>query len=224
MLGESQCITIADKDTVKSPAKTMHEKSYGKICNKYLKSICPYGISGKGCNLYHPKMCRPFTKFGPKGKRGCNKGDSCSYFHPKLCFNSLKPVTQRVCTNQTCGFFHLPKTRRFPIPDNRLPFRERQTAPFRERQPYVSSKRPVVTPLPRDDHFLAELITKIVKENIHAELMSFPNLATSEKVPPFLPGMRHFSQPPNPASQNPQAPVNQSYFQPQQQPIPQWAA
>ena len=47
----------------------MQEKSYGSICDQYMKRSCPLGTSGKGCAFYHPKMCKANVKFGPEGWR-----------------------------------------------------------------------------------------------------------------------------------------------------------
>ena len=154
---------------------------------------------GKGCDFYHPKLCRPFIKFGPHGKRGCKKGSSCSYFHPKLCYKSLKPISQRICTNQSCGFFHLPRTKRHII----QPSRERHVTKRQRdidlsgtgRQPANNSSFP---PTMESDPFLGNMIRNLVKESIEIELASIRNLAPSHlraQPPPFLPGLSHFSEP-----------------------------
>ena len=66
---DSQCTISETVVTPAEPAKTMSETSYGTKCEKFLNNICPHGISGKGCDDYHPKMCKPFIRFGPGGKK-----------------------------------------------------------------------------------------------------------------------------------------------------------
>ena len=187
------------------PPKTMQEKSYGEICPNYMKSVCPFGISGKGCDSYHPKLCKQYVKYGPRGKRGCSKGDSCQFFHPKLCYKSLKPISQRICTNESCGFFHLPKTKRYALNRSAQHYSNApQDIPSfsRSKHPLNLQSRPDVT-LPasnnRDNFLLRDNIQKLIRDTIQMEMASLQKvLSTYQMVPqapPFLPGMGHFSQP-----------------------------
>ena len=218
------------------PKKTMQERSYGQICDQYMKSTCAFGISGKGCQFYHPKMCRRYVKFGPHGKRGCNKGSSCHYFHPKLCNKSLKPVSQRVCTDLTCPFFHLPKTKRYVSSQEKrvMPHSHRWQASSDDNLSSTSPQPNSETVFDRSawqknsfsnqtDPFLGNLIRDIVKESLQMELASFQNLAPRmaqcpPQGPPFLPGVSHFSQPFSqvPLAMDPQQsqrPLTQNYSQ-----------
>ena len=193
-IGDSKCTKLPST----SPKKTMQEKAFGPICEKYAQNTCDHGISGKGCDHYHPKMCCHYIRFGPHGKRGCNK-TNCDYFHPKLCKHSLKPVPQRVFTNHSCSYFHLPRTRR-----NAQDQRQRQLyGPRRQTRNQQSFERPGNNadyrsglPGPQDP-FLGSLIRDLIKESIQAELGTLQSLTalSQQKAPPFLPGMNHFSQP-----------------------------
>ena len=176
----------------------MLEKSYGAICDHYTKDTCAFGISGKGCESYHPKMCRRFVKFGSHGKRGCSKGTSCLYFHPKLCNKSLKPISQRVCTNQSCRYFHLPRTKRHQSYEKRGQTSTSFRQPNSRYTDRISRKENPHNV--EQDPFLGNLIRNLVKESLQVELASFQNLAPKvTQAPPFLPGMSHFTQPWNQA-------------------------
>ena len=185
------------------PEKTMQEKSYGEICDEYMKNKCSYGISGKGCQYYHPKMCKPFTKFGPRGKRGCNKGDSCSFFHPKLCYKSLKPFSQRYCPNENCGYFHLPRTKRYMQPKNNYGYHDHiNTSGSKLVYPTRATRRfnEMDRSFPKEqatghDSFLGNL-KSLIRESIQMEFATLQGQAPAlSRAPPFLPGMSHFSQP-----------------------------
>lgn len=80
------------------------------VCELFLQDKCQFGITGKGCGKYHPKICAHFRKNGRHNKYGCNKEDSeCIDFHPKMCPSSLK---NRTCFDHSCqvkhGIFHAP--------------------------------------------------------------------------------------------------------------------
>ena len=203
-IGDSKCAKFPPPN----PKKTMQETSYGVICEKYSKNVCPFGISGKGCNDYHPKMCRPYIKYGPHGKRGCNKA-KCDYFHPKLCNQSLKPISQRFCTNHSCPYFHLPRTKR-NLPDqhhrhDKLRGQDRNHKSYRHHANYghlVNERNQTRAAPVWQDPFLGSMIRDMIKESIQAEFATMQNLAPMsnpqalhQKAPPFLPGMSHFSQP-----------------------------
>ena len=198
-IGESKYIHVLPPSMTNSaseePKKTMQEKSYGPMCENYSNNICKFGISGKGCSSYHPKMCRRYIKFGPHGKRGCNKGSACSYFHPRLCNKSMKPVSQRICTNQSCGFFHLPRTKRHLPPVQRDSTIRGPGQSSQSWQSNLTSQTPNMSLHPpghAPDHFLGNLIRNLVKESIQKELTYFQNQTNAS---PFLPGMSHFTQP-----------------------------
>ena len=225
---DSKCVNVPPP----RPKKTMQETSYGTICNDYLHNTCQFGISGKGkdgkeCVNYHPKMCRAFIRFGPHGKRGCNKSN-CEYFHPKLCSKSLKPISQRLCTNQSCGFFHLPRTKRHAPQHHH--HRPQQRGGFdRGHQtnripPVENSDLQSSAAIMGQDPFLGNLVRNLVKETIQMELATLRNLAPSpaaQPAPPFLPGMSHFSQPWNP----PMQPMSsQQSGPPLTQQHPQWTS
>ena len=173
----------------------MQETSYGSICKEYTENRCPFGISGKGCDFYHPKLCRPYVKFGSYGKRGCKKGSSCSFFHPKLCNKSLKPVSQRICTNQSCMFFHLPRTKRHNVNKPTLEKPSKRHSDAHQNGHRFENQNPKI-PLVEHDPFLGNMIRNIVRESIQVELAALQNMAPNQmKAPPFLPGMSHFSEP-----------------------------
>ena len=97
--------------------KFRSKPSQNEICGKYIKNICPHGMSGnrlhKGntCDMKHPKRCNKFCRYGPYSKYGCNKGKNCQFFHPRICYDSLH---HRICLNvDGCNFIHLKNTQRF---------------------------------------------------------------------------------------------------------------
>ena len=193
-LDNSSCVIVPQTQPAcdKLLPKTMQEQSYGEMCDLYQKNICPYGISGKGCEKYHPKLCRAYVKFGPKSRKGCSKGDSCSYFHPKLCSKSLKPVPQRFCTYSSCNLFHLPKTKRhFP---HQLSH-DRYKAPHSQnvsRNRYSESN--LYSQSNEQNSFLGNL-RSLIRESIQLEFASMQGQVPKQTIDPFLPGMNHFTQP-----------------------------
>ena len=85
------------------------------LCSLFLEGTCPYGITGKNCTNFHPRVCNAYRKNGGNTKYGCKKGNDCERFHPKVCPSSLK---SRRCYNENCSFkWHLPRTSRVP-PNN----------------------------------------------------------------------------------------------------------
>ena len=213
----TQTVPVIDNTPpITAPKKTMQERSYGKICDQFMLNTCPYGISGKGCEFYHPKICRSYVRFGPHGKRGCNKGASCDYFHPKLCNKSLKPISQRVCANLSCPFFHLPRTKRHVPSYHKINSQHDSGGQLNSQVETNNSRSNAFQPgsekvihdsaQQRSSHkvltdpFLGNLIRNLVKESLQMEIASFHNMAPtlapySPQGPPFLPGMSHFSQP-----------------------------
>ena len=99
-------------------AVTPAVESERTVCPEYKKGICPHGISGKtlvkgnACQLYHPKLCRNFSKFGADPVYGCNNAD-CKFFHPALCETSVK---FRKCLKVDCTSTHLKGTIRKSLP------------------------------------------------------------------------------------------------------------
>ena len=172
----------------------MQETRYGEICQKYQNNACPHGISGKGCSHYHPKMCKRYIKYGPRGKWGCKK-TNCKYFHPKLCYNSLKPISQRFCLNEKCKFFHLPKTKR-----HRRPVLPTKSSPptgnisERGRINQNDGQYHLNSPPANENHFLMQLIRQAVKESVQSQYPPLSPHPTQPPSPPFAPGMNHFNQ------------------------------
>ena len=82
-------------------------------CTFYKQNICKFGISGKGCQFFHPKMCQRLLSNGNNNRKGCNKDGKCNYFHPPMCRNSLN---KRLCTNLDCSYMHIRGTKRFQQP------------------------------------------------------------------------------------------------------------
>ena len=82
-------------------------------CIFYKRNKCQFGISGKGCKYYHPKMCQKLLSHGNGQLKGCNKGGKCQYFHPPMCSKSL---SKRICTNLDCVYMHIKGTKRSQTP------------------------------------------------------------------------------------------------------------
>ena len=88
-------------------------------CSFYERNKCRFGISGKGCKYFHPKMCQRLLSHGSSKLKGCNKGGKCKYFHPPMCSKSM---SKRICTNLECAYMHIKGTKRSqspPVPDAR---------------------------------------------------------------------------------------------------------
>ena len=88
------------KDSPSSPKEE-------KMCRYYQQNKCNYGISGKGCNFLHPKMCQKLLSHGKSKYKGCIMDGKCKNFHPPMCRSSL---SKRLCTNQKCEFMHVKGT------------------------------------------------------------------------------------------------------------------
>ena len=102
---------------VKEPVQ-VYDRSKS-VCPLLPKQECPHGItglSGGPCEHYHPTWCRRFMRNGPKGKRGCDKGDDCRFFHPQLCHNALVTMA---CYNQDCKLIHIRGVKRVQKPDEK---------------------------------------------------------------------------------------------------------
>ena len=119
------------------------------VCPLLLKGICPHGISGYGCNAFHPKRCSYFVAAGNDKRYGCTKKGRCKFYHPKLCANAAQ---LRTCLNRDCKDVHFRGTRRSMRESQ---WKKRDTAwqprngpPFRrERQEYISDIRNDFPPL-----------------------------------------------------------------------------
>ena len=113
------------------------------ICPLLLKGICPHGISGHGCNAFHPKRCSYFVSAGNDKRYGCTKKGKCKFYHPKLCENAAK---LRTCLNRDCKEVHFRGTRRSmrgsQWKKRESTFQPRNGPPFRrERQEYTPDLR-----------------------------------------------------------------------------------
>ena len=84
-------------------------KDKGIICPFYKENKCKFGISGKGCKHFHPKVCPKIIQHGLGGRLGCVSG--CKKFHPKMCRTSLN---KRECFRESCQFSHVKGTKRQP--------------------------------------------------------------------------------------------------------------
>ena len=60
------------------------------VCKHYRKGKCQFGITGKGCEYGHPKICKVLMKHGNGGEKGCRLGKRCKDFHPYMCTKSLR--------------------------------------------------------------------------------------------------------------------------------------
>ena len=77
-------------------------------CKLLSDGICPFGISGKGCEFKHKKRCTRYCSYG-NGRWGCKWGQDCRKLHPKLCENSEK---LKICLSIECKKVHLKGTKR----------------------------------------------------------------------------------------------------------------
>ena len=80
-----------------------------KTCRFYRSGSCKHGISGKGCEFEHPKMCDKLLKHGTRQPQGCNKGTKCDKFHPKMCPTSISKLE---CFDKKCKLRHVRGTKR----------------------------------------------------------------------------------------------------------------
>ena len=88
------------------------------VCIHFKRNRCRHGISGKGCNFRHPKICKKYTTYGDKHKYGCSKGPKCEFLHPKMCRNS---INNNECLNKDCKFMHKKGTRRVETKKDNTP-------------------------------------------------------------------------------------------------------
>ena len=154
-----------------------------KICLKYKKGICPFGLSGKSssdgskCQDAHPKKCSAFKKYAWH-QGGCSNR-RCPKLHPIVCQASLKGW---VCRKADCKLLHptgFPKRDELPQGDRRnqqLPPRMQSQGQQRTTGPVVpalSSTRPFPQPPP-------------ASAPQHAPQASAQQLAQAS-APPFVP-------------------------------------
>ena len=92
-----------DSKELRSPRKDINKKNViPKICQRYNYGICPnYGT----CQYEHPRRCRNLLDHGR-----CSYGNKCKFHHPKMCYRS---VSERMCLNLNCRFFHIKGTKRY---------------------------------------------------------------------------------------------------------------
>ena len=112
-------------------------------------------INGQKCPYSHPRRCKRFCSFGPRGRGGCNRGNECVLHHPKLCNNSLRNST---CFNENCIFVHLKGTKRSRPSRDHSHVRDPHHHSSRDRNPrarYTSQSRaehPRRDPSPHSGH------------------------------------------------------------------------
>ena len=101
------------KEELSKKAKSAKESSSSPkehpICWFYKQNKCKFGISGKGCDFNHPKICQRLLSHGTGSQKGCIKDGMCKFFHPPMCKNSLN---KRLCTNLSCEYMHIKGTKR----------------------------------------------------------------------------------------------------------------
>ena len=133
--GEADTITLDDSTPDDLSSSSMEETATGeessekvennsipqetKPCTFFKQNRCQFGISGKGCKFFHPKMCQKLLSHGKSSYRGCTKEDKCKFFHPPMCIYSLR---KRICSNLDCQFMHIKGTKRnqpSPVKDAR---------------------------------------------------------------------------------------------------------
>ena len=73
-----------EKESSKTPeSNPIKDDKVKDICKFFSNGKCGFGISGKGCSKYHPRICIKRQKFGTHGRMGCNKGSNCEFFTPR---------------------------------------------------------------------------------------------------------------------------------------------
>lgn len=110
--GTLQTKTTQDEKTaqITTPENSKQQGETKKpICIHFRNNKCKYGISGKGCDYTHPKLCRKFIAFGHKHLKGCTAGSNCPLFHPKMCHCSMNTGE---CYKEECRFMHRKGTKR----------------------------------------------------------------------------------------------------------------
>lgn len=111
-LGSERHHSLSDtQQQVSSGEKVETAKKTKKICFHYRQNRCKYGVGGRNCPFYHPKLCNRYKAFGLDSVKGCKEGKDCQYLHPAICFASER---RRECFNLQCNKLHLKGTRRYP--------------------------------------------------------------------------------------------------------------
>ena len=90
------------------PQRTPNAEDEKEDCKSYIEGICPFGMSGKGCQFKHRKRCPRHCRNGT-GRGGCKFGSRCWFLHLKICDNSAK---MRICLDLECKKVHLQGTKR----------------------------------------------------------------------------------------------------------------
>ena len=96
-----------DKDKEKKEKENTNTKAGedAEVCRHFTRNNnCRFGISGKGCIFFHPKVCIKFKK-GGSGRQGCQKGRNCPLFHQRICRSSLQGVSCSRPKGQ-CNYIH----------------------------------------------------------------------------------------------------------------------
>ena len=92
----------------KDDAKTPDKSQISDICPQYKWNKCP---NYNQCQYKHPPRCRDLLRDGK-----CPYKKKCKYHHPPLCKYSIK---DRKCINQECKYFHLAKTQRREVEEEK---------------------------------------------------------------------------------------------------------
>ena len=92
------------------------EKPKVKTCRFYRNGTCKHGISGRGCEFEHPKICDKLLKHGTRQPQGCNKGKNCDKFHPKMCQTSISKLE---CFDGKCRLRHVKRTKREKVKEKK---------------------------------------------------------------------------------------------------------
>ena len=112
IIDDSTDFTETDKQAVpNSNGNDNMVPNVKKDCFHFTKhNNCRFGMSGKGCDFNHPKVCNQNRLYG-NGRYGCKKGDQCKFFHQRICRNASK---EKICLNEKCSFIHPKGTTRRP--------------------------------------------------------------------------------------------------------------
>ena len=102
ILGETQVYEVKDEGD-------KEKKPHSKACRFYRNGTCKHGISGKGCDFEHPKMCQKLLRHGTRQPEGCSQGKKCDKFHPKMCPTSINKLE---CFDEKCRLRHVRGTKR----------------------------------------------------------------------------------------------------------------
>ena len=127
----------ADPSQVEPPDK-------GTVCELFKKTRCPHGISGdrivKGavCSYRHPRLCKPYCRFGATASPGCSLGDDCEDYHPLLCKEAIQ---SKKCYNRSCRFTHIVGTQRRDPEQTSEQTREQPSAKKDYRRPIPEERQ-----------------------------------------------------------------------------------